>query len=69
MNVIRTTWSKAYADNFDSIFRKPATTVPECGPDEIADGFGSVWSKTCPTCRQPTMFVVRPGKVQCANCE
>lgn len=26
MSVIRTVWSKAYADNFDDIFRKPATS-------------------------------------------
>ncbi len=35
----------------------------------ISDGFGSAWSKICPECKSPTMQVVRPGKVQCTNCE
>ena len=34
----------------------------------ISDGFGSTWSKTCPMCGKETMEIVRPGKVQCANC-
>ena len=34
----------------------------------ISDGFGSSWSRQCPTCHQDTMEVVRPGKVQCSNC-
>ena len=34
----------------------------------ISDGFGSSWSRTCPTCKQKTMEIVRPGKVQCCNC-
>jgi hypothetical protein len=34
----------------------------------IEDGFGSAWSKRCPTCGENTMQVVRPGKVQCSNC-
>lgn len=43
----------------------------KCDPEafgSISDGFGSVWSKKCPTCQQDTMEVVRPGKVQCTNC-
>lgn len=35
----------------------------------IGDGFGGYWSAICPKCGQDTMHVVRPGKVQCANCE
>ena len=34
----------------------------------IEDGFGGAWSKRCGTCRQLTMQVLRPGKVQCAKC-
>ncbi len=34
----------------------------------ISDGFGSTWSIVCPTCSKPSMQVVRPGKIQCANC-
>lgn len=34
--------------------------------EQIGDGFGNVWSKTCPECGQDTLEVVRPGKVQCA---
>lgn len=37
--------------------------------DTIDDGFGSVWYKTCPECGKDTIEVVRPGKVQCTNCE
>jgi len=36
--------------------------------DTIEDGFGSVWSATCPNCGGKTMQVVRPGKVQCSQC-
>lgn len=35
----------------------------------ISDGFGSSWSIICPECGQPTMVIVRPGKVQCTECE
>ena len=34
----------------------------------ITDGFGSTWSKKCPSCGKNTMQVVRPGKVQCKKC-
>jgi len=34
----------------------------------IEDGFGNAWSASCPECGKKTMFVVRPGKVQCSNC-
>lgn len=37
--------------------------------DMITDGYGSFWSVTCLECGQDTMHVVRPGRVQCANCE
>jgi len=37
--------------------------------DTIEDGFGNVWSIICPICHKRTMEVVRPGKVQCTNCE
>ena len=33
----------------------------------IEDGYGSVWSDTCPSCGGK-MQVVRPGKIQCCNC-
>jgi hypoxanthine phosphoribosyltransferase len=36
--------------------------------DTIEDGFGSVWSKVCPTCKERSMVVLRPGKAQCNNC-
>lgn len=38
-------------------------------PVEIEDGFGSVWSVVCPTCKNESMEVVRPGKVQCRKCQ
>lgn|SRR5574343_565069 len=36
--------------------------------DTISDGFGNICSVYCPTCKQRTMQVVRPGKFQCINC-
>ncbi len=35
----------------------------------IEDGFGSGWSAWCPMCGEESMSIVRPGKVQCNNCE
>ena len=35
----------------------------------ITDGFGNTWSSTCLKCGKKTMEIVRPGKVQCSNCE
>lgn len=34
----------------------------------ISDGFVSSWSENCPQCGGDSMEVVRPGKVQCSNC-
>ncbi len=34
----------------------------------ISDGY-SAWSKVCPSCGEAIMEVVRPGKVQCGNCD
>lgn len=34
----------------------------------IEDGFGSVWTKKCCMCNCLTMYIVRPGEVQCGNC-
>lgn len=33
----------------------------------ISDGY-QTWSIKCPTCKEESMKVVRPGKVQCINC-
>ena len=35
----------------------------------IEDGFGSAWSVYCPMCHEKSMYVVRPGKAQCGNCD
>ena len=35
--------------------------------DIISDGCGNVWKKECPKCKNKTMQVVRPGKVQNAR--
>lgn len=37
--------------------------------ETIEDGFGSEWSKTCAMCGEKTMYIVRPGEAQCANCD
>jgi hypothetical protein len=40
-----------------------------CDPSaKISDGFGSTWSKTCPTCGLGTMRINRPGEAQCDYC-
>jgi len=39
------------------------------GQNEITDGHGSTWSIVCPDCGERSMEVVRPGKVQCGECE
>ena len=36
--------------------------------NQITDGFGSYWTKTCSHCGQDTMEVVRPGRCQCSIC-
>jgi len=38
------------------------------GANTLDDGFGNTWSVICPECKQPTMEIVRPGKVQCGAC-
>lgn len=47
------------------------------GPDQksskegqltITDGYDNIWDKQCPNCHEFTRQVVRPGKIQCANC-
>lgn len=60
-------WKRGVRDCSDML----AALLPpeEGGGDTITDGFGSEWSAVCPTCKQKTMEVVRPGKVQCTNCE
>lgn len=35
----------------------------------IDDGHGNIWSVTCPECGKDAMHIVRPGKVQCGECE
>lgn len=34
----------------------------------IEDGFGSIWSITCPKCGRNSMQVIRPGEAQCKYC-
>ena len=42
--------------------------VDNVNEDMLEDGFGGYWSKWCGVCNQPTIEIVRPGKVQCGNC-
>jgi hypothetical protein len=37
--------------------------------ETVSDGFGGEWSKKCPMCHDISIHVVRPGKVQCYNCD
>ena len=36
--------------------------------NNLKDGYGNAWKKTCPECKQDTMEIIRPGKVQCSEC-
>jgi uncharacterized Zn finger protein (UPF0148 family) len=36
--------------------------------DTVTDGY-AFWSSWCPQCGYKTIEIVRPGKVQCSNCE
>jgi hypothetical protein len=48
-----------------------APEVPETYHNQwsqIEDGFGSAWSAWCPTCKEKTMHIVRPGSAACYNC-
>ena len=58
-------------ENIDAIIEKlqEAKRYLSGEPVEIEDGFGSVWSVVCPTCKNESMEVVRPGKVQCRLCQ
>ena len=58
-------------ENIDAIIEKlqEAKRYLSGDPVEIEDGFGSVWSVVCPTCKNESMEVVRPGKVQCRMCQ
>ena len=59
------------AENVDTIIEKlqEAKKYLNNEPVEIEDGFGSTWSIQCPECKNETMQVVRPGKVQCSKCQ
>ena len=37
--------------------------------ETVSDGFGGEWSKVCPMCKDVSIYVVRPGEVQCYNCD
>jgi hypothetical protein len=52
------------------LFEKSINNLPkDIENDTISDGFGSEWNSYCPKCGKKTMEVVRPGKVQCNNCD
>ena len=65
-------FAQAYADMVSKPLRDDNEHLKEllrCDPsDQIDDGFGSTWSRTCPTCGLGTMHVNRPGEVQCDYC-
>jgi hypothetical protein len=44
-------------------------TSEQASPETIDDGFGSTWSAYCPTCKQKSMYVSRPGDARCSKCE
>lgn len=66
-----TDFGSAWVDAYCQAVRDLNDSQQWVGVEEketIADGFGGVWSKQCPTCGEMTMQVVRPGKVQCSKC-
>ena len=40
-------------------------TTAKAKKETISDDLGSSWSAWCPECREKSMVIVRPGKVQC----
>jgi len=38
-------------------------------PESLDDGYGNLWSPFCLECGGKTMQIVRPGKVQCSECD
>jgi len=40
----------------------------ECIGNYIGDGFGNIWERYCPECGNDRQ-VVRPGEIQCPECE
>ena len=65
----RLTFRHKRSDGLAVCLRKACEAVAQARPDEcVEDGFGGVWSATCPECGRKSMHVVRPGKVQCAYC-
>lgn len=57
--------SSAYNDLISNLY--PSHTEAKEG-EIVSDGFGNTWSAFCPTCKNKTMQIVRPGKVQCSMC-
>ncbi len=72
----RNCFTKEFRDNYDTI-DWGKTPLEKCMEDSqekyvneyITDGFGNSWSKKCPICGKNSIVIVRPGKVQCNNCE
>lgn len=77
----RTFSTKKYIENYDAIdwdgypdksynqiMQDEAQRKLEESEEFISDGFGSHWPKECPCCKE-SLEIVRPGKVQCPNCD
>ena len=62
-------WMRAFGECH--VIAKEALEPPADGKgtkEILDDGFGNQWSAVCPTCKEPNMQIVRPGKVQCPKC-
>jgi len=58
------------ADTFNKVVDEIVGMLEdEYGPKELLeDGFGNSFVNKCFCCGEPSMEIVRPGKIQCKNC-
>ena len=66
----RITCLKTYKENFDQINwgRNSDNLTLQDTEATVTDGY-QVWPRKCCMCGQNTIYVVRPGKIQCGNCD
>jgi hypothetical protein len=59
--------SSSYGQGNCPVHDTPAPPANDAGtPDEISDGFGSVWPRKC-WCGKGINQIMRPGKIQCTH--
>lgn len=68
LQVIKPEYLQSYEESGVTVERIAPPKRKVNKAETISDGFGSEWSAYCNKCKQKTMSVVRPGKVQCSEC-